>query len=32
MDVSTVFKPEEADILKRVGNRMYGVRSTLIKG
>lgn len=32
VDVSTVFKPEEADILKRVGSRMYGVRSTLIKG
>ena len=32
VDVSTVFKPEESDVLKRVGNRMYGVRSTLIKG
>lgn len=32
VDMATVFDPEEADILKRVGNRKYGVRSTLIKG
>ena len=32
IDVSTVHNTEEQDVLKRIGNRMYGVRSTLIKG
>ena len=32
IDVSTVHNTEEQDVLKRIGNRTYGVRSTLIKG
>lgn len=32
VDVSTVFSGADRDVLKRVGNRIYGVRSTLIKG
>ena len=32
VDVSTVFSEADRDVLKRVGNRIYGVRSTLIKG